>query len=190
MATSHDADAADETLYVVTAHVEDDWHPASFTVAAEDTETANDKVAEQDHVTDVLRSLTERFTGTFRVAIGGTPSEMEAAIERLDALPGEVDAEMDVEDVTPVAWPAGPDMDDDDAERITVSEWDDVELRVFGTDIENGEGNVLSATAEGMGAGPESVVEVVAGNRVVARVMSDESDGEPDGMDAATDGDA
>lgn len=182
MATSHDADADDETLYVVTAHTEDDWHPSSFTVAAADAEAANDKVAAEDHVTDVLRSHTQPFTGTFRVSVGGTPTEIEAAIEQLDGVAADVDAQMEVEGVTPVAWPAGPDMDDESAERLTVSNWGDVELRVFGTDIENGEGNVLSATAESLGAGPESVVEVVAGDRVVARVMSDESEGEPDGM--------
>lgn len=171
-----------DALYIVTAYVDGETMPRSYHVAAESQADAEELVAADERVEEVLDSLTEQFSGQFRVDIGGSPEEIADAIDALEHLAPQVDAEMDVRDVTPTVWPAGDDLKDGDAVRVAVDDWSDIELRIIGDDVSeddddvDGYPGVLSATPAAMQARDNSTVDVVAGDRVLVRAVKDTGD--------------
>lgn len=166
---------SDERIYVVTAFVEGEHQPRSYHVTAESPADAHETVRADDAVEEVLEGRTEQFSGLFRLEVSGPPEAISSAMDHMDHLAGKVDAEVDIEDVTPKVWPAGDDLRDDDAVRVAVDEWDDIEMRVVGTDIGD-EMRVLSASPGSMGAHDGTAVEVVAGNRVLVRAVAADED--------------
>lgn len=162
-----------ESIYSVVAYLSGNEEPTAFHVNAESPEAAEEQVRLDDAVESVLSEMTEEFSGVYRVEFSGSPDEITDALNHLDHLADSVDADMDIEDVTPTVWPAGDDLDDEHAIRAEVSDWDDVELRVIGSDVGDEHG-VLSASAASMQAHEDSTVEVVVGNKVVAQATHEE----------------
>lgn len=169
----------DEQLYIVTAYIDGQDYPASYHVAGESASAAEATVEQYEDVESVLSDLTEPFSGKFEVTVEGSPGEISRAVEHLDHLATQADADMNVRDVTPTIWPAGDDLDDDDALNVAVEDWDDLELRIMGTDIyddeedREGTAGVLSSTPAAMQAREDSTVEVVAGNKVLVKAILD-----------------
>jgi len=172
------AEPVGESIYTVVAYLEGNTEPSSFHINAESPEDAEEKVRLDDAVDEVLTEMTEQFSGVYRLEVSGSPDEITSTLNHIEHVADEVDADVSVDDVTPTIWPAGDDLDDDNAIRVKVDHWADLELRVIGSDV-RGENGVLSATAGAMQANEDSTVEVVAGDKVIARAIHEDKSAEP-----------
>lgn len=105
-----------------------------------------------------------------RVEIRGTEDEIDGAMEGIADATMDADAEMSaIDDDAYVHFEAG---DDENADVYSVENWRDVLMRITGLAEGLGDGDGMDVTASQL-AGPDSTVEFMIGNEVLAKITVD-----------------
>lgn len=142
---------------------------STFTVDATSLEEAREQVEAYDTVDEVIEATPKKIR--LRVEVRGTTEQLAAALDDVADSAEFAAADVSVMDeAAHVHLDAG---DDDDAAAYAVRDWNDVRMRITGLSEALGEGGDGMDVSTLQLAAPDSTVEFMVGDTVLAKVVKE-----------------